>query len=316
MRSLGIASSRLLTLTLLTTTAVTALASWHWIADLLANLRIQQLIALSIALLVSLLARQKRLAVLCVACIAVQLISMRGEWLPNLRSIDRSEASEFRLLTVNVLTSNSNHDAIIREILDSDADLFSVLELNTQLKEKLVAVCGETYPFSAGSGSDLGNFGIALFSKHPLQDTQIFQLNEPIDSIAVTCRGMRIYATHPLPPMGESQFRSRNEHFDRLADRVTTFSDKNASLSTVVMGDFNLTPWSPWFSKFTESTGLRRAKSGFGIQPTWYAKGNLFPLGLVLDHVLIDPRLRCLSHRVGAPIGSDHRSVLVTVTRR
>ncbi len=79
----------------------------------------------------------------------------------------------------------------------------------------------------------------------------------------------------------------------------------------IVLGDLNLTPWSPLFSDLEASTELTRARHGYGLTPTWYAKVGTFAMGLVLDHCLISDELECVSHRVGADIGSDHRAVIV-----
>ena len=79
----------------------------------------------------------------------------------------------------------------------------------------------------------------------------------------------------------------------------------------IVLGDLNLTPWSPLFSDLEASTELTRARHGYGLAPTWYAKVGTFTMGLVLDHCLISDELECVSHRVGADIGSDHRAVIV-----
>lgn len=79
----------------------------------------------------------------------------------------------------------------------------------------------------------------------------------------------------------------------------------------IVLGDLNLTPWSPLFSDLEASTELTRAGRGYGLTPTWYAKVGTFAMGLVLDHCLISDELQCVSHRVGADTGSDHRAVIV-----
>ena len=55
---------------------------------------------------------------------------------------------------------------------------------------------------------------------------------------------------------------------------------------------------------------MKRAAKGTGMKPTWHA-GPTAAMGLVLDHVLVDHRLRVTEHTVGPPVGSDHRSVTV-----
>ena len=65
----------------------------------------------------------------------------------------------------------------------------------------------------------------------------------------------------------------------------------------IVMGDLNLTPWSPLFSDFETSTELTRAGRGYGLTLIWYARVETFAMGLVLDHCLISDDLRCVSLR-------------------
>ena len=73
-----------------------------------------------------------------------------------------------------------------------------------------------------------------------------------------------------------------------------------------------MTPWSPWLGDFEAQSGLKLATGGNEIIPTWYVK-PIFPLGLVLDHVLISDNLRCIRREIGPDVGSDHRAVIVAV---
>lgn len=301
-------------------TVLTLFARYHWLADLLANLRIQQLIGFSFLLIGSVISRQLRPALIIVACCLFHLAAMSGNLILRKQPATSRSATEpqdtFQVMTINVLTQNQQHDRIIEHLLVASPDVIAVLELGTALENALNAALAETHPFQLTNGLDRGNFGIALYSKHPLENGEVFYLNEPIASIEATIKGYRVIATHPLPPMGASRFASRNEHLSLLADRVSSNGDSSYVGSTILMGDLNLTPWSPFFSELLNNTGLHRARCGVAVQPTWYAKGSAFPFGLVLDHVLIGDHLTCTEHHVGEAIGSDHRSVTVTLQRR
>lgn len=315
MKQKAIMATRLLCAVTLLAGLISLAAPLHWLADLLANLRVQIVVGGTVAMLFALFAGQYRMATAVIGCLAVVVGLMSGELLPVTQTNNRKDADIFRLMTINVLSSNQNHGAVIGEILGSDPDAVAVLELTNELQQTLDVALSNRYPHSVERGDAAGNFGIALYSKHPLTAVELFRLNEQIDSIAADCHGWRLYATHPLPPIGRRQFRSRNEHLDLLARHVHRYRGQHPDVSVAVMGDFNLTPWSPLFRRFRDATGLRRAKVGFGLQPTWYAKGSWFPLGLVLDHIFVPETAVCLSQQVGPDIGSDHRSVTVDVCR-
>ncbi|WP_197171596.1 endonuclease/exonuclease/phosphatase family protein [Novipirellula aureliae] len=162
-----------------------------------------------------------------------------------------------------------------------------------------------------------GDFGIGVFSRFPMEEVDRFTLNTDIQSIAATIqvpngRSLRLYATHPLPPIGEVQQRLRNEQLTQLATRIKAFGSKQVDSPIVLLGDFNLTPWSPHFNELQTATKLQRVGSRFDLTPTWY-RYPLFPFGLVIDHVMISNDIVCTEHRIGRLTGSDHRRVSVVL---
>jgi len=77
----------------------------------------------------------------------------------------------------------------------------------------------------------------------------------------------------------------------------------------VMLGDWNVTPWSAAFRDLTEATGLHSAEAGFGVVPTWPAMAG--PLGLPIDHQLHTPELVATDVHTGPSYGSAHRSFFV-----
>lgn len=128
----------------------------------------------------------------------------------------------------------------------------------------------------------------------------------------VSGRQIQIIGVHTLPPMSPEMFRHRNRHLSMISERMRLERAKNPDLSFVVLGDFNLTPWSKCFHRFQADSELRLATSGPPIRPTWY-RWPIFPFGLVLDHVMLSEDLQCVSRTLGPPAGSDHRFVTVSL---
>lgn len=114
-------------------------------------------------------------------------------------------------------------------------------------------------------------------------------------------------AVHPDAPLTPDWALDRNEQFTEIA-RLTHTSP----VPVIVMGDFNCTPWSPYFKTLEEESGLVDARLGFGLVPSWHAHNPLF--WLPIDHALVSPGIQVQNFKTIAPIDSDHLGILLTVT--
>lgn len=304
----------LVLLALTCTTLAGVLAPKHWGVDLLANLRVQQVIALLAALVIGFLNRQKWAAACLVVLLMFHMPWFRAAWPENPQADDSAQPA-FKVKFSNVLTQNQRHQDVVSDLVSGDPDVIVIAELGSQLAVKLDVDLAKDYPYRVLHPQDRGNFGIGVLSKTELKDAESI-LSGPydIESIAATFtvqqHDVRVFATHPLPPMGPENHLYRNAQLDAIADRIQTCRNQNPDQAVVLVGDLNLTPWSPVFRRLEQTSGLRRAGSGFSMQPTWY-RYAVFPFGLMLDHALISNDLRCLTHEVGPEAGSDHRAVTV-----
>jgi endonuclease/exonuclease/phosphatase (EEP) superfamily protein YafD len=77
----------------------------------------------------------------------------------------------------------------------------------------------------------------------------------------------------------------------------------------MVLGDLNLSPWSPYFGDLLSSAGLRDSREGFGIQASWPTAVPL--LRVPIDHVLYSPEVVINHRQIGPDVGSDHLPVVV-----
>lgn len=212
-----------------------------------------------------------------------------------------------RAISANVHTGNQSYELFINLIKQKNPDFFVVMEANRDWIDQL-EVLREEYPHSlVRPRSD--NFGIALFSKIPFESSEIIELaDSQVPTLVVTInidgRSLSVIGTHPLPPVNSEYVGSRNRQVAALGELV-----RNTPGPLVVLGDLNMTSWSPYFRDLIEQTGLRDSRKGFGVQATW--PEAIPPLSIPIDHALVSPEIAVSDRRVGENIGSDHRPIVV-----
>lgn len=290
------------------------LPSW-WFADLLANLRVQLVIA-AVPLLIGLFLSHCRKTLFLLIMLTIYHVS----WFVSparTSTINATLPTAVTVMAANVFTGNQKYDEIERQFRDSNCDVIVVSELSFGLAKHLGDSFVTDYPHFVEFPADRGNFGIGMYSRLSLTNASVeFLTGDSIPTVIADVhandRTFHIVGVHTLPPVGKRAFEHRNRHLKLIADHVRKQKTDNADSAVVVMGDLNLTPWSPFFATFLSDARLSQATQGGQLQPTWY-RWQAFPFGLVLDHVLLSDELQCVSRTVGEPAGSDHRFVTVEV---
>jgi len=153
------------------------------------------------------------------------------------------------------------------------------------------------------------NFGVALLSRVPLIDPRLEDFSTvglPSITAAFWIGQTRItlLGTHPLPPVGTLQAGLRNGQLERISEWVQAQDD-----AVIVVGDLNITPWSPVFQTLIRKTGLRNSAEGRGLQGTWPA--FLPPMRIPIDHFLHGGAVSVHERSILRFDGSDHLPQLV-----
>jgi endonuclease/exonuclease/phosphatase (EEP) superfamily protein YafD len=77
----------------------------------------------------------------------------------------------------------------------------------------------------------------------------------------------------------------------------------------VVLGDLNITAFSPHFQSLLAQSGLRSAVPGMQWLPTW---PTFLPIaGIQIDHALVSPGITVRGVERGPRVGSDHWPLVV-----
>jgi endonuclease/exonuclease/phosphatase (EEP) superfamily protein YafD len=280
----------------------------HFLLDLANHPQVQYLLASIAALL--LLAASRRWCWALVACICIGWSGWRVvPW--SFGPQTAIATTRFRLLIANVLSGNRNIDAL-RVLLDREKpDVIVIIEADGWWLENL-AELRKSHPHGLGLPRE-DNFGVAVFSRLPMSDVQhVMFVADGVPSIVgdvqIGPTSATLVATHPLPPIPNSYFQSRNAQLAAVAEFAV-----GRSGPLIVAGDLNCTMWSPNYRRLIQRTDLNNARQGFGVLPSW---PTTFPslMRIPIDHCLHSDGLRVLDCRLGEPIGSDHLPLIVDFT--
>lgn len=223
---------------------------------------------------------------------------------------DSSDGTELKLLHVNVLSHNTEHDRLTELVETEQPDVIVLQEVSPQWVAALKTL-QVNYPFGKVEARE-GNFGIALLSRLPL--TSITAIDSPpltypslVADAVVGGRTLRIVTSHPTIPLGSNLFGARNEQLDSVPSLFGSGTD-----ASLFVGDLNASLWDIHYRSFERVTGLRSARKGFGIVPTW---PTYMPFAMIpIDHVLVSDAINVRDVHSGSRIGSDHLPLVVTIS--
>jgi len=285
-------------------TALGFLGRFWWFFDLFSHFRVQYLLGLLVLSALLWVARRRAIAMGFLGFAGVNLLTVLPLYLPP--SSNPHNAWPLRVMLLNVNTERGDPARVMNEMSAVDPDLVILEEIDKNWTDKLAATTS-AYPYSVTRPRN-DNFGIALYSKHPIVKSALVLNDEArIPSIVATVDTpsgyLQVIATHPLPPVGAEQSRLRNHQLAQLPTHI------KPDIPTILIGDLNTTPWNYYFRRLLAESGLRDSAQGFGVQPTW--PDLIWPLRLPIDHCLHSSDVIIQDRWIGAPVGSDHYPLLV-----
>ena len=290
------------------------LGRFNWILDLFAHFHLQYAVALIVAAICFAAITQRTLLIISLVVLVPNLISL-SYYLPVRRSAPAAARSSgpLKIISFNVLSSNRRHADVLRHLEESDADLILLLEVSTEWLDGLRPLETSHPHFRQLPRSD--NFGMALYSRLPIQSHELISLPHglPYMVTQVEWHGapLTIIGAHPLPPVGGRAARLRDSYLEELGSLTAELA---ADSPVILLGDLNTTPWSHCFRSLVRNSGLVDSGKHGGFLASWKRFNPVF--SLPLDHILNSPELQAVDRWVGPDLGSDHRPVGATFQYR
>lgn len=277
-----------------------------WVLELTSHFPLHLAVASALCTSIWALKRRWRWAIFSGAVTAINTLLVLALYWP-VNQTAPALGQRFRLAVVNVHTTNPHTKLVLDFLQKVDADVVLLMEVNESWMQALSPLSNRYPEIIAEPRSD--NFGIALLNRVTSTNSAVVYLGEAeVPSIRTTLlthgQTVTLLGAHPLPPGSAEYARLRNVQLQAIAATV-----RESSAPTIVIGDLNATPWSPYFRELLRASGLRNTSQGRGLYGSWPA---VLPVGRIpLDHCLVSPNLHVVDKQLGPQVGSDHLPVVI-----
>lgn len=209
-----------------------------------------------------------------------------------------------QVMSFNLYAAAEDFEQVQKAIDDASPDILVAIEYDGQWHRGLQSL-QEIYPHTLLVPRWHG-FGAAIFSRFPLEDPQVYQLIPdetdaplPVANVLLGDQKIHLIAVHVLSPTNPMRMELRNRQFDEMVEIVN-----QAEHPTLVIGDFNAVPGSPYVQEFLRNTNLRDSRQGFGVQASWHRV--YWPLRIPIDNAFVSSRIHVHRRWVGSGTDSDH----------
>ena len=204
--------------------------------------------------------------------------------------------------------------------LKSEAENFDIVVLQeaSEHTENLAVSLRDLYPHQV-IRLHMRTAGVVIISRLDIIEEKVKILNGPIfENIVVRLafkfkeneEPLIMYALHALPPVTPKYFAQRNFEIIEVAKLVA----EEKFDPVVMVGDWNITPYSPYFKKILKVSKLKYQAKGFLLSPSWPYFAGLSFLKIPIDHLLFSESFSFVNKKVLSSFGSDHHAVLTELS--
>ncbi len=201
--------------------------------------------------------------------------------------------------TINLSNSSDNADSTINMILETNADIIAVQEIDLDWNRFLKSnpYINKIYPYDTSLIS-LNFSDMTILSRYPFLEIDTFHYeNIPnfIGSIQHDSLGKKVHfiSAHATPSVSVKAYREIYEHLQLIGEKAKAINEP-----TFVLGDFQVVPWSSEILSLEQKANLKNSRREM---PTAY-----FPH----DHILYSKHLECLGFSTISSEKTTHLGIL------
>lgn len=300
---------------LVSATTLAALARFGWLFELAVHFRVQY-VAAAVLLAAAAAAMGRGGLALVALLVMVPNLWVAGPyllpWLTPGAAGTRS-ADDIKLVSLNLYFRNPDHARVRDYLRHEQPDVLVLSELTPAWRTALRSIVS-AYPYALAA-DQRGPWGLGVYSRYPLSAAQGMDLGvrnsfNVAATVALPGGPVRMVAVHLASPTRPRYAAARNRQLGRIA---ALLGPAPASVPRLLVGDLNITPFSPYLRDLLRATGLRDARQPQGLHGTWPRWA--LPLQIPIDLCIVDAALQVTSVTRGPAVGSDHYPLVVRIAR-
>lgn len=203
----------------------------------------------------------------------------------------------FKITHVN-LSNSSDYEQTIKTLINSNADIISLQDLDLDwdyiLKEQLLA----TYPYEKSIIS-LGLFNTAIYSKYPFIEIDTFHYKDAPNihgCVEIDNQKVHFITSMTVPPVDMRAFQEIENHLLSIAQYI---SEIDAPFIT--LGNYNVVPQSSEINRLKQKVGLYDSRTNQSL----VAEGPV-------DHILYSKELECTDFVTLTEVGNNKIGIMGT----
>jgi len=278
-----------------------------WWLELFAHFRPQYALSLAIGGACLLALRRPGIGLASLVLAAVNAVPLMHYYYAPPQGAPGGDGPAIKALLANVYFHNDRHDPLLEYVRGAQPDVAVFLEVTPEWSEALRTLA-DSLPYQAHAGE------VFVASRKPLLGLQALPLSATgamavVFFVDAGAGPVAIIGAHTSWPLGAEIAASRNRELSMLADTARATPGP-----VLLLGDLNITAFSPVFPALLAQAGLADCAAGQGYHPTWPAQ---FPLlYMQIDHCLAGAGLEVTEFATGPYVGSDHYPLEVTLRLR
>ena len=208
---------------------------------------------------------------------------------------------------------NTDYKSLQEKIVEENPDIVVLVEFSDNHEDEMKEFFKENYPYINRNSWSTMLAWDAVFSKLPLEnitETHLVKAWEwNYSYMKILCEGCEdwvdFYVIHTAAPASLINFDMRNAQLFKFKSDFTR--DQNLWTPTMIIGDFNLSPWSYYYKQLTKNRNMLNALSFQSPNYTW----SLLQQWIFRSHIdqlFISPEIKISEIRIEDLVWSDHRS--------
>lgn len=218
-----------------------------------------------------------------------------------------------KVFYANIYYKNVDYKSLQEKIIEENPDIVVLVEFSDEHEDEMKDFFKENYPYINRNSRSTMLAWDAVFSKIPLE---IITETHKVEPWARNYSYMKIlndenedwidlYVIHTSAPVSQKNFEMRNEQIGKL---LSDFLKYHKSWTpTMIIWDFNLSPWSYYYKQFTKHINMLNALS---FQSPNYTR-SLYQQWVFRSHIdqlFISPEIKISPITIENLSWSDHRS--------